>query len=190
LHSRFSRSKQYRSSYKFQHEHTAFSQSPTAKTNPTNFARSGGETKPPAQIRRPRLLLLAFGVLAALGVGAAPRGLRRLPGSLLLQRLGVPLPPLLRREPVVAPLGRGPPRLRPLPVALPLVAACSPPAQVKDKTATSSETHRFYFYFTTENIKRKKNLAETKRKAPARIDRTTGKKKNRGGQENHVWPRI
>ena len=89
------------------------------------------------RIRRHRLLA---GVLArALGV-AASRGLRRLPGRLLLQRLGVPLPPLLRREPVVAPLGHRPPRLRPLPVPLPLVAACSPALRSRT-TATSSKTH-------------------------------------------------
>ena len=90
------------------------------------------------RIRRHRLLA---GVLArALGV-AASRGLRRLPGRLLLQRLGVPLPPLLRREPVVAPLGHRPPRLRPLPVPLPLVAACSRPALRSRTTATSSKAH-------------------------------------------------
>jgi len=85
---------------------------------------------------------------------------RRLPGSLLLQRLGVPLPPLLRGEPVVAPLGHGPPRLRPLPVALPLVAACSP--QLRSRT--KQQHHPKHTGATTENIKKgkKKNLAGPK----------------------------
>uniref|UniRef100_A0A0D9WGE0 Uncharacterized protein n=1 Tax=Leersia perrieri TaxID=77586 RepID=A0A0D9WGE0_9ORYZ len=69
-----------------------------------------------------RRLLLA-GDLALGAVAALPGGLRRLPGRLLLQRLGVPLPALLRRQLVIAPLHHRLPCLRPLPVPLPLVAA-------------------------------------------------------------------